>query len=358
MLNETASRQAPVPVGADPTPHPAEEPRPSRRERWVALGPGVALCAGAAGVALVGGLLLPTVSPLLIAIVLGAALCNVVRLPAVFSPGLAFAAKRLLRLGIVLLGLQLVLSDILRLGSGMIAVVVVTVLAGLVGTMFIGRLLGISVTQRLLIACGFSICGAAAVAAADGVVDAEEEEVVTAVALVVIFGTLMIPAVPLAAEALGLSTTQTGLWAGGSIHEVAQVVAVGGTVGGAALSLAVVVKLARVLLLAPVITVLSLRQRRMRTSLPAGGKRPPVIPLFVVGFLAMAALRTTGLLPGAVLTGARTAQTALLAAAMFALGCGVRVQTLSRVGVRPFLLASGSTAVVAGVSLVGVLAVT
>ncbi|MEE2061987.1 YeiH family protein [Rhodococcus artemisiae] len=317
------------------------------------LVPGLTLCAAATALAMGIGRFLPTVSPLLIAIVLGAALSNVARLPERVRPGLQFSAKKLLRVGIALLGLQLMLSDIVGLGWGVIVMVVAIVCLGIVGTMFAGKLLGLSWTQRMLIACGFSICGAAAVAAADSVVDADEEEVVTAVALVVIFGTLMIPTIPLLSGILGLSDTSAGLWAGGSIHEVAQVVAAGGAIGGAALGVAAVVKLARVLMLAPVMAVLSVRQRRLAGA-GANVKRPPLIPLFVLAFLACVGLRSSGLLPADILANTRIAQTALLTAAMFALGAGVQIATIRKVGSRPFILAAMSTVWVMSIAFVGV----
>ena len=329
-------------------------------QRARSIVPGLAL----AGVAAVASFALTTVvhglSALLVAIVLGIAFRNLVRLPervdAALAPGLAVASRRVLRIGIVLLGLQLVLGDILRLGPGMILVVVAIVTVGILSSLLLGRLLGISPTQRLLIACGFSVCGAAAVAAVDGVVETEdEEEVVVAIALVVLFGTLMIPVIPLAASALGFGQLQSGLWAGGSIHEVAQVVAAGSAIGGAGLAAAVVVKLARVLMLAPVLAVISVSRRRALRRMDAGGKRPPIIPLFVVGFIAMVLLRSTGIVPASVVSLASGVQTALLAAAMFALGAGVRISMFRRVGVKPFVLAAGSTAVVASVALVGVL---
>jgi len=293
------------------------------------------------------------------AIVLGAVLSNVLRLPQVMKPGLAFSAKRLLRLGVALLGLQLLFWDIAGLGVGMIAVVVAIVTGGILASTLAGRLLGLSSTQSLLIACGFSVCGAAAVAAVDGVIEADEEEVVTAVALVVMFGTLMIPLVPLAGQAMGLPIAEQGLWAGGSIHEVAQVVAAGSAIGGSALGLAVVVKLARVLMLAPVMAIIGMRRRRAVDPTTGGvgstGKNPPIVPLFVGGFIAMAVLRSTGVLPMSVLEVAKVAQTALLAAAMFALGCGVNLAALRQVGPRPVVLAAISTVIVAAISLTGVL---
>ena len=315
--------------------------------------PGLALCGLGTVLALALGRLLPAVSPLLVAILLGAVLVNLGRVTPGCRPGLAVASTTFLRAGIAVLGLQVALGDILGLGWPVLVVVVSVVILGIAGTMLVGALLGLGWTQRVLIACGFSVCGAAAVAAVDGVVDAREEEVATAVALVVVFGTLMIPAVPLAAAALGMPEAAAGAWAGGSIHEVAQVVAAGGAIGGSALAVAVTVKLARVLLLVPVVTVLGLQARRRSASVP-GLRRPPLVPLFIVAFLACVLLRSSGLLAPAVLDGAGVAQTVLLTAAMFALGTGVRVATLREVGARPFVLAAASTVWVAGIALVGV----
>ena len=166
--------------------------------------PGLLLCAVAVAIAMTVNVFLPGVSPLVVAIVLGIALTNVVRLPESTAPGLTLASKKLLRLGIVFLGLQLVLSDIVSLGAPMLVVIVCIVAGGIFGTILIGRLMKMRSAQVLLIACGFSICGAAAVAGVEGVTDSDEEDVVTAVALVVIFGTLMIPAIPLLGQLLGM----------------------------------------------------------------------------------------------------------------------------------------------------------
>lgn len=315
--------------------------------------PGLLLCAAAAAVGIAVNAVLPAASPLIIAIVLGIALTNAVKLPAAAGPGITFASKKLLRLGIVFLGLQLVLSDIASLGLPLLLVIICIVAGGIFGTLLLGRLLKMRAAQTLLIACGFSICGAAAVAGVEGVTDSEEEDVVTAVALVVIFGTLMIGAVPLASHLLGLSPETSGMWAGGSIHEIAQVVAAGGIIGGGALATAVVVKLARILMLAPVVAVLSVRRRRSG-NIGASEKRPPIVPLFIIGFLAMVVLRSFVDLPGAVIQAGSFAQTALLSAAMFGLGCGVKIRSLMRIGARPFILAAASTVLVAGIALAGI----
>lgn len=330
---------------------------PARRRSfhpWSRYLPGLLLCAVAVSVSMAVNRLLPGVSPLIVAIVLGIGLTNVVRLPDAVSPGIALAAKKLLRLGIVFLRLKLVLADSIGLGAPMLAVIVVVVTGGIFGTVLLGRLMKMRPAQALLIGCGFSICGAAAVAGVEGVTDSDEEDVVTAVALVVIFGTLMIPVVPLLGPALGMDAERNGLWAGASIHEIAQVVAAGGIIGGGALAVAVLVKLARILMLAPVVAVLSLQQRRRDTAPAAGEQRPAIVPLFIVAFLAMVVLRSTVDLPGGILDAGNLVQTTLLAAAMFSLGCGVKIRSLTRVGVHPFLLATAATVLVATIAFVGI----
>ena len=343
-------------------PSPANQ-APTGMKRLV---PGLGVCLAAAGAAYGINLLLPGISPLIITIVAGMFVTNVLRLPEITSPGVDFSAKKLLRAGIIFLGLQLSLTNIAGLGAPMLLVVVCIVAGGLLGTLLLGRLLRVPPNLSLLVACGFSICGAAAVAGAAGVTDPDdraEEDTITAVALVVIFGTSMILLVPLLVSLFGLDVVTAGKWAGGSTHEIAQVVAIGGVIGGGALAVAVVVKLARVLLLAPVIAVLSIRQRHLQRATDAPGqqtsrsKLPPIVPPFILGFLAMVLLRSFIPLPKTVLDAGSALQTVLLAAAMFALGCGVRIRSLLKVGIRPFGLAALSTLLVAAIAFLGILLV-
>lgn len=334
---------------------PASNPKvPAPGGRWARFAPGLAACAVAAAAALSVAPLLPGVSPLLLAILLGVAWRNLLGVPASWAAGVQVSAKKLLRTGIVLLGLQLSLSAILGLGAGTLLVAVASVGITFAATLWIGRLLGIGTTQRLLIASGFSICGAAAVAATESATEAEEKEAVTAIGLVVLFGTLMIPLVPFLGTLLGMPEEALGLWIGASTHEVAQVVAAGGAVGSAALAVAVTVKLARVLMLAPIIAGISWHRRRTQAEAGAG-KRPPIIPLFVLGFIVAMLLRTAGFLPEPFLDAAKWLQTALLTAAMFALGLGVHLRGLATVGGKPVLLALVSTLVILAVSLGGTL---
>jgi uncharacterized integral membrane protein (TIGR00698 family) len=292
------------------------------------------------------------VSVLMSALALGAIATNTGMVGPALRPGLAFAARQMLRTGVVLLGLQLALPDVLALGPGVLTLVVVSAAVTYAGTLAMGRALGLSAERSLLIATGFSICGASAVAAARSVVHSDEEDVASGIALVTIFGTLSVVIMPALYVPLGLDPTSFGIWAGASVHEVAQVVAVAGTVGASALAPAVVVKLTRVVLLAPLVAGMALWQRRA-AGVPASGERPPIIPVFVLGFLVAMAVRSADVLPAGLLDVAATAQTMLLAAAMFGMGASVHLRTLVRGGGPGLLLGLLSTLLISTVSVTG-----
>lgn len=342
---DTADAQPAAP--ASPSDETAS--RSTRGAALLSLLPGVAFCLVGALLAWFAAQILPGVSALLIAIVLGAVWRNLAPVPEVLDTGIAFTAKRLLRVGIVLLGFQLSISAVADLGAGVLLVVVAAVAVTFFVTLWLGHLLGVSLAQRLLIASGFSICGAAAVAATEGPAKAKQEEVATAIALVVLFGTLMIPLVPFLGNLFGMHEEMLGMWIGSSTHEVAQVVAAGGAVGSSALAVAVTVKLARVVTLAPIIAGISVAMRRR--GVEDSGTKPPIVPLFVIGFLAAVLVRTTGVLPEPVLTSLEGAQSITLAAAMVALGLGVHLPSLFRVGMKPVILGVLSTATILSVSL-------
>ena len=317
--------------------------------------PGLVICALIGAASILAGRAVSGLSPMLMAVVLGALWRNVAPVPASLEPGIAVSAKRVLRWGVVLLGLQLSLPAILALGPGVLVIVACAVGVTFFATLGIGKLLGVDRDLRILIAGGFSICGAAAVAGVQGAVRATEEKVAAAVALVVLFGTLMIPVMPLLTRLVGLDDGDAGTLIGGATHEVAQVVAAAGIAGGGALlAVAVPVKLARVVLMAPVVAGISLVQRHRAGAPAAGVKRPPIMPLFVVGFIVMVLVATTGWVPTSVLGAAKTLQQFLLATAMFALGLGVHVKSLVKLGAKPVLLGACSTLVIIAVVLTGI----
>jgi uncharacterized integral membrane protein (TIGR00698 family) len=301
-----------------------------------------------------------TTSPLVASLVLGVLIGNIISIPKIFVSGQKFAAKKVLRFGIVLLGTQLALKQVVDLGGRELIVVVGVVALTFLGTLWLGPRLGVSKSLSLLIATGFSICGASAVAAMEGVVDADEEEVTYAIALVTLCGSLAIMLLPLLRNVLGLSDPQLfGSWVGASVHDVAQVIATSSTGGDTAVQSATVVKLSRVVLLAPLVASVSIWVRRSSSGLvakakKADNKRISVVPLFVIGFLVMIAVRTTGVIPDNWLTMLKTIEQVCLASALVGLGSDVGIARLLKVGGRPLLLALISWFGIAVVSLIGV----
>lgn len=310
---------------------------------------GVALAAALTAVAVSG--LVPLLGALLVALALGTVVANTPLAHARALVGHAAVTKLLLRLGVVLLGLRLPLGDVAAIGAAGVLVVVATVVLTYAATRALGTRLGLDQRLVTLLAAGFSICGAAAIAALADAVGARQKDVAHSVALVTIYGTAMIVLVPWAVAGLGLSEEQGAIWAGASIHEVAQVVAAASIIGPGAVAVATTVKLGRVALLAPTYLV-AVRS----VGAPASAGRVPLLPWFLVGFVLMVALRSSGLLPGQLVEAADDVTTVLLAAGMFGLGLGLRLRELWPVPAGALVLATCSTLVAAGTSLALVVA--
>ncbi|MEU5877141.1 putative sulfate exporter family transporter [Spirillospora sp. NPDC047279] len=331
--------------------------------------PGLCLAALGVAAAMLVHELVPAVPVLTAAMVLGIGAAHLPGLRALTRgaarPGLSLSAKRLMRVAIVLLGLQLSLSDVLGLGWRTALMVVAVVAATFTGTLWMGRRLGLPGDQPLLVATGYSICGASAIGAVSQTTRSDERDVANAVAVVTLCGTLAIAVLPLLHHPLGLSDAGFGRWAGASVHDVGQVVAAAQTAGPDALKEAVLVKLMRVAMLAPLVALIAVTARRRATA-PAttgtagtsGARRPPLVPLFVAGFLVMIVLRTAGRVPEPVLAHGATVQHLLLAAALFGLGSSIHLPSMTRTGGRTAVLGLASWVVVAGLSYAGVLLTT
>ncbi len=313
--------------------------------------PGLALAGVGVAVSLGAHRALPGLPPLVLCVALGVALANLASVPDRASAGLKVAAGPVLKLGVVLLGLDLVFPDILALGVRAFAVVVAVVGLTFFGTRWAGRLLGVSDDLSLLVATGFSICGVSAIAAANGVIDAEEDEVAFSIALVTLCGTLAIITLPPLRGVLGLDQEQFGAWVGASVHDVAQVVATSSTAGSAALATAIVVKLTRVMLLAPLIAGIALRRRSVATPTEP---RPPIVPPFIVAFIGMVVIASIGVIPESVVSRIDDLRTVLLGMALFALGTRVNVARLRQIGARPLALGLISWLLIAVVAYAGV----
>jgi uncharacterized integral membrane protein (TIGR00698 family) len=315
------------------------------------------LTLGVAG-AVLGHWLVPPVGVLTWAIALGVVAANARLLPATVAGQVAPVTRRLLRVGIVLLGFSVSFASIAALGLPLIALVAGSLVGTLTFTVWLGRRLGVGQARTLLIGTGVAICGASAIAAMEDTARADEDDVAAAIAMVTLFGTVALIALPLLQGPLGLTDVQLGAWAGASVHEVGQVVAAAGPAGQAAVAMAVVVKLTRVVMLAPVVATVGVVRRVSTVRSVDGAARPPLVPLFVLGFLACAALQSAGLVPAAALGWIGHAQVAALSAALFGMGCSVRLAHLLRNGGAVMVVATAATLFLAAVSLAGVLLVT
>ncbi|QNE46112.1 putative sulfate exporter family transporter [Glaciihabitans sp. INWT7] len=329
------------------------------RLRWL---PGLALAAAGAAAGFGLHLLLPGLPWLTAALILGVIVGSIPPfrpgLDGALAPGLAVASRRLLRLGIVVLGLKLSLVDIARLGWVAILAIVALVVVSFVITWLIGRAFRLEGDQAVLMAAGFSICGVSAVGAMAAARRSPEKDTGTPITLVTLYGTLAIVVLPALAALFQLDARQFGHWVGASVHDVGQVVATAQTAGAAALAVAVVVKLTRVLMLAPMVAIASIQTRRRDAAADASSrtstKRPPIVPLFIIGFLVAVLLRSFVPLPDTVLAIADVVQSALLATALFGIGASLRVEQLARSGLRAVAAGLVSWVVILGLALAAV----
>ena len=327
-----------------PSPRATAEPRPPALWRGVLLTVGIAAMA----MALTRTPWLAALSPMMLAMLIGIALRNTAGAMASAKPGIAFSIKRLLRLAIVLLGLQLTAAQLIAVGGRGLAIIAATLLATFLFTTWAGRRLGVDRKLCQLIAAGSSICGASAVMATNTVTRAPDEDAAYAVACVTVFGSLLMLLYPLLPIAVGLDAPSYGLWAGASIHEVAQVVAAGYQNSSRAGEAATIAKLARVMLLAPMVLALGVIARRSAAEQAA--PRPP-LPWFVFGFIAMIVLGSVVEIPAALQHQLALLTSFLLATALAAMGLDTDLRRLVAEGFRPALLGALATAFIAAFSL-------
>lgn len=321
--------------------------------------PGLALAATVAAAAFgLKALQLPliaAVSPLMLAILLGMAVRNLLGRPERARAGIALCLRAPLRTGIVLLGLQVTLAEILGIGIAGLLILAFALLGTYLFTLWLGARLGVPQGLATLIAAGTGVCGASAIVAANTVVRDDDEAVAYALATVTLFGTIAMFSYPVLATMLPLSERGYGLWTGASVHEVAQVVAAGFARGQVTGEFATVAKLARVLMLAPLVIGMGLwAQRRLAAangqSGPVQGRAP--MPWFVFGFLGMVVLAGTGWIPAELRSVANLGTQMLLALALAAVGLETDVRKLIAQGWQPLALGALATLFIASTTLV------
>ena len=294
-----------------------------------------------------------TFSPLILSMVIGIAYHNIVGTAAWAKQGVTFSLRRLLRLAIILLGLQLTASQIIEIGGRGIGIIAASVLATFAFTVWIGKLLGVAPKLAQLIAAGTSICGASAVIATNTVTNADDEDVAYSVACVTVFGSVAMFSYPLLEGLLHLDPHGFGLWAGASIHEIAQVVAVAFQDGQQAGEFGTIAKLSRVMLLAPMVIAIGFMTARGANRTSEAGKPParPPLPWFVLGFVALVGVNSLVTIPPEARAWIVAATTFLLSIALAAMGLETDIGKLASRGFRPALLGAFAFLFIASFSL-------
>lgn len=308
------------------------------------LAPGIALAALAAAIAYPAGRALPVVGAPVIALVLGIVAAAVRPPGGLMQPGLRFTGKYVLQAAIVLLGATFGLGEVASVGASTLPVMVGTLAAALGVALVGGRLLGLGDRVRALIGVGTGICGASAIAAVSGVVEATEVEIAYAVTTIFLFNLVAVATFPALGHVFGLSQPAFGVWAGTAVNDTSSVVAAAYAYGPAAGAHAVLVKLTRTTMIVPIAALLAAR-RATRTTWRS------TVPWFVLWFVAAAALHTTGVLPARLVAALQQASIALIAAALAAIGLSSRLGDLRRAGPRPLLLGATVWVTVAATSL-------
>jgi len=335
-----------------------------RRLRPTTLIPGLAASLVVSGLAVAGGSIetralgRAIIEPLVLAILIGMAVRTVRGQQAREEPGVRFVAKDLLELAVCLLGATMDVPRLFASGPSLAIGIAVLVCTALALGYTIGRAAGLSSRLAILVACGNAICGNSAIAAVAPVIGADREDVAASIALTAVLGVILVLGLPLLIPPLGLSHYQYGVLAGLSVYAVPQVLAAAFAVSALSGQVATVVKLARVLMLGPVVVFFTLR-RRDRSASAAGAPRAALVPWFVIGFVLLATLRSLGVIPNLVVGVSNVVAGWLMIAAMAALGLSVDVHAVRRVGARVTIAVGGSlaTLMLLAVGLIRLLAI-
>ncbi len=280
----------------------------------------------------------PVIEALVVALLVGMLVRLVWRPSLQFDPGIRFAGKQVLELSVAVLGISVDLPLLLRAGPALGVAIVSIVVLGLVLGLFIARGLGLGRHLAILVATGNAICGNSAIAAVAPVIGADADDVASSIAFTAILGVIVVLGLPLLVGPLHLSNYQYGVLAGLSVYAVPQVLAAAFPVSMLSGQVATLVKLVRVLMLGPVVLFFSLRERdRFAQAAPS---LTMLVPWFIVGFLALATLRATGVVPASWISPTRLVSTNLTIVAMAALGLSADVRTVARAGSRVIVAVS------------------
>lgn len=297
------------------------------------------------------------ISPLALCVAFGFIAANLFRWPSFAAPATTLASKRIMRIGVALLGLQVSVASLKAIGLKGALTVIIVVSLTIFGILGLSKLFKMSGDLGLLIGVGFGVCGATAVAAIRPQTRATQEETSYAIALISLCGTLSIFLLPFLGHLMGLSDQTFGAWAGAAVHDVGQVIATASLWSDSAVQSAIVIKLSRVCLLAPIVLILSIRHRRWLKSEGKSAEKSakvPLIPFFVLGFIAIAIVNNIVTMPERLHADLILTSKLLLGAGLVALGSGVRWKAIRAIGARPMAMGMVAWLIVGGVALTAV----
>ncbi len=315
------------------------------------------------------------VSEVFIAVLLGLHVRSTIGYSARFAPGVRFALQRVLRLGIILLGLRLSLQDVVATGLSSLLLILSCMTLALSLAYFGGKLLKIPPRLATLLGVGTAICGNTAIVATAPMIEARDEDISVAVATITFFGTLAVLLYPVIGYFVGLTDQTFGLWAGTAVNDTSQVVAAGAAFSDKARDIATIVKLTRNTLMVPIMivigTVYARSQNRQGAAAATRYSFSKVVPWFVVGFLGLALLRTLGVWlgvfpqnvasPGPLTTAAGLLRlvdqlaTFAILMALSAIGLSTDAGAVRHTGIKPFALGVVVAAALAVFSLAAIL---
>ncbi|KHK95926.1 membrane protein YeiH [Microbacterium mangrovi] len=327
--------------------------------RAVDLAPGAAVCLVIAAVSTVIGRFVPVIGSALPAVLIGVGIAMVRRPAARLQPGIRWSSTFLLQVAVVLLGAQLSLPVILQVGAESLPVMLGTLAVCLTGAWLIGRALRVEPRLRTLVGVGTGICGASAIAAVSPVIGAASAEIAYAISTIFLFNVLAVVLFPLLGHALHLDPHTFGLLAGTAVNDTSSVVATASVFGAGALGFAVVVKLVRTLMIIPISLGLSVMEaRRSGRGIRMTPRRAlRLVPWFLIGFVAVALVNSTGVIPPGIRLGLVGVSQFLIATALAGIGLSADLPALRRAGWRPLALGAILWVLVTATSL-AIIAVT
>lgn len=275
---------------------------------------------------------------LVIAILLGILWRATFNVPDQWQTGIAFSSKKLLRFGIILLGMQLNLADIYNAGAIVFFIAFINLVVALLVVYGLTKVFDVERKLGILMACGTAICGAAAVVAIAPQIKANDKETAVGAAIVALLGTVFTLVYVLLYSLFSLTSAQYGVFAGGTLHEIAHVVAASAAGGHEAIDMAIIVKLTRVALLVPVAILIGILHRGSKKEQKKERLSLSIIPWFIVGFLAMSAFNSLGIVPQSVAQVMVNFAYILIGMAMAGLGLNIEIATFKILGIKAFIV--------------------